>query len=82
MILRNVKIKNKRISFYSLRHSVATHLLKNKVDIRYIAQLLSHSSLNTTQRYTHVEISDLKKVHILTHPREKESKLNNAKSTE
>jgi len=70
-VLRNVKIKNKHISFYSFRHSVATHLLKNKVDIRYIARLLGHSSLNTTQRYTHVEISDLKKVHSLTHPREK-----------
>jgi site-specific recombinase XerD len=45
--------------------------LKNKVDIRYIAQLLGHSSLNTTQCYTHVEISDLKRIHSLTHPREK-----------
>ena len=70
-ILKKVKIKNKHITFYTFRHSIATHLLKNKVDIRYIAQLLGHSSLNTTQVYTHVEISDLKRIHSLTHPREK-----------
>jgi len=72
-ILKHSKIKNKHISFYSFRHSLATHLLSEKVDITYIAQLLGHKSLNTTQRYTHVEISDLKKVHSLTHPREKDS---------
>jgi site-specific recombinase XerD len=70
-IFRKVNINNKHITFYSFRHAVATHLLKNKVDIRYIAELLGHSSLNTTQRYTHVEISDLKKIHSMTHPREK-----------
>lgn len=61
----------KHISAYSFRHSVATILLGNKVDIMYIAKLLGHESLNTTQRYTRVEISDLKRVHSLTHPREK-----------
>jgi hypothetical protein len=35
-------------------------------------RLLGHDSLSTTQRYTHVEISDFKRVHSLTHPREKE----------
>jgi site-specific recombinase XerD len=70
-IFSKVNINNKHITFYSFRHAVATHLLKHKVDIRYIAELLGHSSLNTTQRYTHVEISDLKRIHSLTHPREK-----------
>ncbi|MBN2365811.1 MAG: tyrosine-type recombinase/integrase [Calditrichaeota bacterium] len=69
-IMKNAKI-GKHISAYSFRHSIATHLLENKVDIMYIARLLGHKSLNTTQRYTRVEISDLKRVHSLTHPRER-----------
>ena len=75
-VMRSIRNKvklNKQISCYTFRHSVATHLLKNKVDIMYIASLLGHASLRTTQRYLHVEISDLKKMHSLYHPREKQS---------
>lgn len=61
----------KYISCYSFRHSVASHLLANHVDITYIAKLLGHASLRTTQRYAHVEISDLKKMHSRYHPRER-----------
>jgi site-specific recombinase XerD len=61
----------KYLSCYSLRHSVATHLLANHVDITYIARLLGHASLRTTQRYVHVEIGDLKKMHSQYHPRER-----------
>jgi site-specific recombinase XerD len=50
---------------------VATHLLANHVDITYIARLLGHASLRTTQRYVHVEIGDLKKMHSQYHPRER-----------
>ncbi len=71
-VCRNANIK-KSISCYCMRHSIATHLLRNKVDIMYIAQLLGHSSLKTTQKYLHVEISDLKKMHSLYHPRERKS---------
>lgn len=60
----------KRLSCYTFRHSVATHLLANQVDITYIARLLGHASLRTTQRYVHVEIGDLKKMHSRYHPRE------------
>ncbi len=65
----------KRISAYSLRHGVASGLIANGVDIAYVAQLLGHSSLETTNRYLKIEIGDLKKMHALYHPREHECRL-------
>ena len=53
---------------HAFRHAMATHMLENGADIRYIQAILGHSELSTTQIYTHVAIGKLKAVHALTHP--------------
>ncbi|MGC1203336.1 MAG: tyrosine-type recombinase/integrase [Flavobacteriaceae bacterium] len=66
--LASSKVKK---SPHILRHSFATHLLNQGADINAVKELLGHSSLASTQVYTHNSIAELKKVHIKTHPRSK-----------
>lgn len=58
----------KRVTPHTLRHSMATHLLRNKADLRHIQAILGHATLRTTQIYTHLTLDDLKKAIKENHP--------------
>lgn len=73
-IQRDIKILAKRagirknVTPHKLRHSFATHMLQNGGNVVAIQKLLGHSSLNTTQIYTHYNVDDLKEMYGRTHP--------------
>ena len=62
---------NKNISPHTFRHSFATHLLQNGADLRFIQEMLGHSSITTTEIYTHVDQEFIRDAIIKFHPRNK-----------
>lgn len=70
--LEHCGITKEGVTPHSFRHSCATHLLQNGADIIFVAELLGHESLMTTQVYTTHIVDGLKKTHRMYHPRENE----------
>src|SRR5215210_3276069 len=58
----------KRGSCHLFRHTMATLMLENGADVRYVQEMLGHTKLSTTQIYTHIAIRKLKEIHAATHP--------------
>lgn len=59
---------DKQGSCHLFRHAMATHMLENGADIRYIQMILGHVNLTSTEIYTQVSIKKLQEVHAATHP--------------
>lgn len=73
-IVRRISLDSgigKNVTPHTLRHSCATHMLKRGAGLRHIQQLLGHKQLSSTEHYTRLEVSDLRKVLSRCHPRER-----------
>lgn len=71
-LLRRFDMDKPEISTHSIRHSTATHLLENGASVRHVQELLGHTCIESTVRYTHVMTDALTRVYRKYHPREHE----------
>lgn len=67
LLLSGIK---KNVATHTMRHTCATHMLRNGAPVRHLQEMLGHESLESTQIYTHVTINDLKEIHAKYHPSE------------
>jgi len=71
-LLKEQNIYREGLSTHSIRYSIATHLLGNGADLRYVQELLGHDSIETTSHYTHDIYENMKRIYKSFHPRENE----------
>jgi integrase/recombinase XerD len=64
----------RRVTPHTFGHSFATHLLRAGADLRHVQELLGHSRIDATERYTHLDVDDLAVAHARSHPRGKTRK--------
>lgn len=69
LVMHGASVKGKPLRAHSLRHACAIGMIQNGADIRYVQELLGHSSINSTQIYTRLMPADMKKLHTRYHPR-------------
>lgn len=62
-----------KVTPHVFRHACATHMIRNRANIRHVQEMLGHAKLDTTQKYLALTIADLKEAHARSHPREKDA---------